>query len=186
MTKAEVEAIIFASGKPVAVKAIARVLNGSVEDVKTFVETLKSECNTETSGVHLLEHEGQVQFVTNPAHGALIASLVKDEFAGELTRPQLETLSVICYRGPVTKPEIEQIRGVNCSVIIRNLLIRGLVEEKEDATRLQSVYTVSTDFVRHLGVSTLVELPDYERFHTDERIAKLIEEAAVTPSVEQG
>lgn len=184
MTKAEVEAIIFASGKPVAVKAIARVLNGSVEEVQSLVDVLKNECNIEASGVHLLEHEGQVQFVTNPVYGALIAGLVKDEFAGDLTRPQLETLSVICYRGPVTKPEIEQIRGVNCSVIIRNLLIRGLVEEKEDAERLQPVYTVSMDFVRHLGVAGLSELPDFERFHTDERIAKLIEEAVVVP-VEQ-
>ncbi len=178
MTKTEVEAIIFASGKPVGLRAIAKVLTSSLEEVQACVAELKKEKNTAESGVHLLDHEGTVQFVTNPAHGALIASLVKDEFAGELTRPQLETLSVICYRGPVTKPEIEQIRGVNCSVIIRNLLIRGLVEEREDASRLQLVYTVTADFVRHLGVSTLTDLPEFERFHNDERITKLIEEAA--------
>lgn len=183
MLKAKVEAILFASGKPVSLRSLAKILEVKPEDLLPIVEELKKEKNVDTSGVHIIDHEGSLQLVTSPLHAALVASLVKDEFGGELTRPQLETLSIICYRSPITKPEIEQIRGVNCSLIIRNLLIRGLIEEKDDAARLQSVYNVTTDFVRHLGVHALTELPDYEHYHADERIAKLIEEAVV-PAIE--
>ena len=183
MLQAKVEAILFASGKPVSLKSLANVLEVKVSEVGEVIAALQKEKNSKDSRVHLISHEGSVQLATNPVFGELISGLVKDEFAGELTRPQLETLSIICYRAPVTKPEIEQIRGVNCSLIIRNLLIRGLVEEKEDATRLQSVYSVTTDFVRHLGLHKLTELPEYERFHADERIAKLIEEAVVPEEI---
>lgn len=178
MLQAKVQAILFASGKPLSVKALAKALSAKTEDIHRALESLKGELNQPNSGVHLIDHNGQLQMVTNPEFGPLIQGLVKDEFDGELTRPQLETLSIICYRGPVTKPEIEQIRGVNCSLIIRHLLIRGLIEEAEDAARLQSVYTVSTEFVRHLGLSSLEALPEFERFNADERIAKLLEESS--------
>ncbi len=180
MLKAKIEAILFASGKPVSLKSLAKVLVVKADELEAAIVEIKKEKNIDDSGIQLIDHDGSLQLVTNPAFGELIGSLVKDEFAGELTRPQLETLSIICYRGPVTKPEIEQIRGVNCSLIIRNLLIRGLVEEKEDSVRLQPVYIATPDFVRHLGVHTLADLPEYEHFHADERIAKLIE-TATTP-----
>lgn len=177
MIKGRVEAILFTSSKPVALRTLAKMLEASPAELNDAIKELQVHHNTEQSGIHLLEHEGSVQFVSNPLYAELVQGLVKDEFTEELTRPQLETLSVICYRGPVTKPEIEQIRGVNCSLILRNLLIRGLIEEREDAARLQNVYTVTTDFVRHLGLRHLQELPEYERFAHDERIAKLMEEA---------
>jgi len=62
----------------------------------------------------------------------IVEKFLKEELTGEMTRPQLETLTIIAYRGPMTKMEIEQIRGVNCSLILRNLLMRGLVEAKLD------------------------------------------------------
>ena len=93
-----------------------------------------------------------------------------------MTQPSLETLTIIAYRGPITKPEIEQIRGVNCSLILRNLLIRGLIEEKEDKQRLQNTYTISFDFLRHLGADRVEELPQYSDLHTDEVVGQLIQE----------
>ena len=178
MIKTDLEALLFASAKPIAVKALAKLLEATPEEAQATLETLKAEKNVESSGVHLLEQEGMVQLVTNPASSEKVAKLSKEEFMGELTRPQLETLSIICYRGPVTKPEIEQIRGVNCSLIIRNLMIRGLIEEREDVTRLQPVYTATLDFVRHLGVDALTALPEFARFHDDQRITKLLEDSA--------
>ncbi len=108
---------------------------------------------------------------------------MKKEASGPLTRPSLETLAVIAYRGPVTKPEIEQIRGVNCAIILRNLLIRGLIEEREDTTRLQNVYTVSVDFLRELGLHNLDELPKYPDFHDNEKIQQLLSEVGNEPQV---
>ncbi|MEK7105250.1 MAG: SMC-Scp complex subunit ScpB [Patescibacteria group bacterium] len=183
MLKAKLESILFASGKPVPLRHLAKILEVSPAELEKTVTELKSEHNRETSGIHLVDHDDALQFVSSPAHAELLAGLVKDEFQGELTRPQLETLSIICYRGPVTKPEIEQIRGVNCSLIIRNLLIRGLVQEEDDSERLQPVFRVTSDFVRHLGLHELSELPEFERFAKDERISKLMEEATA-PALE--
>ena len=100
----------------------------------------------------------------------------------ELTRPSLETLTIIAYRGPITKPEIEQIRGINCSLILRNLALRGLIEEADDAARLQPVYTVSVKFLRHLGIHAASELPQYEDLHGNERIGKMLEELNAMPA----
>ncbi len=177
MVKGKLEAVLFVSGKSMAIKSLAKLVEATEEEVQAAIKQLQLERNVESSGIHLLEHDGHVQFVTNPGFATLVANLVKDEFSDELTRPQLETLSIILYRGPITKPEIEQIRGVNCSLILRNLLIRGLISEEEHAEKLQMVYSATTDFLRHLGVSGVTEIPEYDRFHTDERISKLIEES---------
>ena len=175
--KTQIEAALFISGKPLSLTALSRLMKVKPEELAGPLAALAAERNTSTSGIHLIQHNDTVQLVSNPLYAELLQGLAKDEFVGELTRPQLETLSIVCYRGPVTKPEIEQIRGVNCSLILRNLLIRGLVDEQDDTERLQPVYTVTTDFVRYLGLHNLHELPEFERFAKDDRITKLMEEA---------
>lgn len=112
---------------------------------------------------------------TAPEHAELVASFVEEDLHGELTRPQLETLTVIAYRGPITKSELEQVRGVHCGLILRNLMMRGLIQTEEDPTKLQMVYTVTMDFLRTLGVASLAELPEYETLHTAEAMNRLLE-----------
>ena len=102
--------------------------------------------------------------------------MVKEEVYSELTQPQLEALTIIAYRGPITKLELETIRGVNCSLILRNLLVRGLIEEKDDAVKLQPVYSVSLEMLRHLGIHGVSELPDFENFHNNVQIDQMIQE----------
>src|SRR3989344_5983048 len=94
-----------------------------------------------------------------------VQKFLKDETTGELTRPSLETLTIIAYRGPVTRSDLERIRGVNCSIILRNLMVRGLVEAREDKRQLTTYYTVSFEFLRHLGLPRITELPEYEALH---------------------
>ncbi|MEK7665339.1 MAG: SMC-Scp complex subunit ScpB [Patescibacteria group bacterium] len=172
-------AILFSSGKAVSVKMLAKLLEASASDIPAVLDRLVKEYNTKSSALYVLVHDGSVQLVSNPAYAELVSQVSKEEVSGELTRPQLETLAIICYRAPVTKPEIEQIRGVNCSLIIRNLLMRGLIEERDDMAKLQPVYTASIDFLRHLGIGAITKLPDYTHFHADERIGKLLTEASV-------
>ncbi|MEK7452518.1 MAG: SMC-Scp complex subunit ScpB, partial [Patescibacteria group bacterium] len=117
-------------------------------------------------------------FVTNPDASEDVASFLKKDATSPLTKPSLETLTVIAYRGPVTRPELEQIRGVNCGIILRNLLIRGFIEETQDNTRLQVVYTVSIDFMRKLGLTHLEELPEYQSFHTNQSIDEMLNTAS--------
>ncbi len=175
---ATVEAILFAAAKPIAVSALAKTLQVSVEDIRATIDELRARYHQKDSGIHLVDHDGKVQLVTNPDLQESVAAFVKQELEGELTRPQLETLTIIAYRGPVTKPEIEQIRGINCSLILRNLLLRGLIDERDDAERLQGVYTLSMDIVRHLGLHKVTELPEYKDLHAHEKIQELLSESS--------
>jgi segregation and condensation protein B len=144
------EAILFAVAKPLTLKQLAKELQISEEIVMEAVAALKEQRNREDSGIHVIEQDGKIQLVTNPAVAEEVTRFLKQEASGPLTRPSVETLTIFAYRGPITKPEIEQIRGVNCGLILRNLLIRGLIEERDDIERLLPVYTVSLDFIKKL------------------------------------
>ena len=171
---AKIEALLFLKTKPVSVSSIARALSEKKEEVQEAVTVLMQARNVEHSGVHVVCSDEGVVLVTNPAFGDLLAQQTKEEMQAELTRPQLETLTIIAYRGPITKAEIEHVRGVNCSLIVRNLLMRGLIDERDDDVKLLPVYSLTADMLRHLGVHSLQELPDYEELHKNAKIDQLL------------
>lgn len=168
------QSLLFASPKPLSLRQIVGYLGISSDEVEASLSALVARMNTEESGIHLVKYPEGYQFVTNPSCAEVVEKLTKDE-AGELTRPSLETLTVIAYRGPLTRAELEAIRGVQCSLILRNLLIRGLILERDDSSRGEPVYTLSGDTLRYLGVHSEKELPDYEAFHGDVRLTKLVD-----------
>ncbi|MDO8490049.1 MAG: SMC-Scp complex subunit ScpB [bacterium] len=171
--QSRIESILFVADKPLSEKKLALITGASLDDVVTAVSSLRDVYLSSTErGVVLVSIEDRHQLATHPDNAELIAEYLKQDFSGELTRPALETLSVISYRGPVTKPEIEEIRGVNCSLSLRNLLVRGLIEFKENAEKGEKTYSVSHDYLRHLGVSTLPELPNYALLHAVEEVAQ--------------
>ncbi|MBU0646328.1 SMC-Scp complex subunit ScpB [Patescibacteria group bacterium] len=178
MLTTSIESMLFASAKPTPLSLIKKTLDVSDEVLQEAVADIRTRFNTEESGIHLVEHDRKLQFVSNPNQSEVLSNFLKQEVSGELTRPQLETLTIIAYRGPITKPEIEQIRGINCSIIIRNLLMRALVEEREDQAKLQPVYTISTRLLRHLGLTDISQLPDYQTLHDNEKITAMIQELA--------
>jgi len=173
--KSEIESLLFVSPRPLAARRLAEVLGKGKDEVKNALDELAAEYDARNdSGVVILRNGDEVQMASSPAHAARVKEFLKDETFGELTRPALETLTIVAYRGPLTKPELEQIRGVNCSLILRNLMIRGLVESKDDT------YAVTMDFVRHLGLQSVASLPDYESLRNEENLKKLLEEQAVS------
>jgi segregation and condensation protein B len=172
---AKIEAILFLSARPVSFKKLRSLLEVDDTEVKSAVEELKNMRNVDHSGIHVIVANNAVELGSNPAFSTLIGSLTKEEIESELTRPQLETLTIIAYRGPITKPEIEHIRGVNCTIILRNLLMRGLIIEKEDSVRLQPVYSLSSEMLRFLGIHDVAELPDYDEFHKNEKISNMLD-----------
>lgn len=167
-----IESILFVASKPVSLRALAKAAGASERDVAAAVEDLKARYNHDGSGIHILTIDDEVQMGTNPEHATAIEGFVKDEIAGELTRAQLETLTIVAYRGPVTRPELEQIRGVNCALILRNLLMRGLIEEKSDD--LLPRFVLSFEALRHVGVRDVSELPEYASLHAHEHVKKVI------------
>lgn len=170
----QIETILFVASKPLALKKIAKVLQ--IEEVAAL-DSLNALCakhNSVESGIMLVQNNEEWQMVSNPDNRQAAENFLKAEVSGELTRPQLETLTVVSYCGPITRPELEQIRGVNCSLIIRNLMMRGLVKEVEDTVSLLPKYEVTTDYLRHLGLNNLNELPDYDKLHNHDHITNAL------------
>lgn len=171
----QIESILFVASKPLSVKDISCAVQKSYGDVAEAMDNLKLKYNRDDSGIFILQIEDKFQMSTNPENKDQVEQFVKNEASGELTRPQLETLTVVAYRGPITRPELEQIRGVNCAIILRNLMIRGLIEENEHADKLLPVYSITFAALAHLGLKAVSELPDYENLSKHEFIEKVLE-----------
>jgi len=175
-TKSLLESLLFISGKPMSIKKLSEILKIDKKEVSQIAETLTQEYNQPEHGVHIMKAGQSYQMTTNPQNSNIIKDFIKSEQTGELTKPSLETLTIIAYRGPVTKAELEQIRGVNCGLIIRNLLIKGLVEAREDKEKMATVYSVTFDFLRFLGINRVEELPEYDKLNSDENLRKLLDQ----------
>lgn len=179
----QIESLLFISSRPLSCKQLSEILKIDQEKILEMMNEIMGKYNTPQSGIHILRHEGQknglisFQMTTNSSNAEVVQDFVKEELSGELTRPSLETLTIIAYRGPVSKTEIEQIRGVNCSLILKNLLLRGLVEVKEDKEQMASFYNITPDFMRYLGINDVKNLPDYARLSSSEIINDILLES---------
>lgn len=174
-TKSKIESLLFISAKPMSVKQLAGLLKAKEEDVKKAGDELVEDYQKNKRGIQIIKNASKFQMVSAPENAKLIQEFLSDETSGELSRPSLETLTIIAYRGPISKIDLDRIRGVNCSLIIRNLLLRGLVEEKTDKEKDLNYYTVSMDFIRFLGINDVKELPDFEKLSQDDTIDKMLD-----------
>ncbi|MFH1597513.1 MAG: SMC-Scp complex subunit ScpB [Patescibacteria group bacterium] len=172
--KSKIESLLFISHKPLSVQKIAELTKSEKETVKNTLNELMQQYQEEERGFQIMKVGQSYQMVSAPDNGKIIKEFLKDEQTGEMTKPSLETLTIIAYRGPITKAELDMIRGVNCSLILRNLMIKGLVESKEDKSKMQTVYGITFDFMRHLGISQLKDLPDYEKLNQNDNLDKLL------------
>lgn len=169
--EARIEAILFATAESSTVKKLATILDVKKEEVEAALNSLEERLNDERSGLRLIMKEDRVELATAPETAEIVKSALKHDVQGELTKPSLEALTILAYRGPMTRPELEQIRGVQSSMILRNLMMRGLVEQKDDTRLGQPLYAVTVDFLKHIGVAKAADLPDFE---------KLSQHAAIT------
>lgn len=174
MLEPKLEAILFAAAKPLSIKKLSEALKAKPKEIETALGALQERLNVPESGLRIVRSGKEVQIMTSPDQTKLVRDFLKSDITGELTKPQLETLTVIAYRQPITKPELEQIRGVNCGLILRNLMMRGLIEPEESKEKLGSVYRVTHDFLGFLGIASVEELPDYEKLHTDMHITEIL------------
>ncbi len=159
------EAILFAYGEPISKKKIGDLLNLKKEEISGLIENLSAELEKEERGVCLILSEDRIQLATKPAFGNLLESFVKEELNENLTPVALETLSLVAYFEPISRSRIDYIRGVNSSFILRNLMIRGLVERLPDPKLANAfLYRTSFEFKKNLGVDRKENLPDYQKF----------------------
>lgn len=172
--KTKIESLLFVSLRPLSSLKIAELLAAKKEEVAQSLEELKNEMNTNERGLRLMQLGSKYQFSTSPDNAKIIREYLQDEQTGELTRPALETLTIIAYRGPITKADLDVIRGVNCALILRHLMIKGLIESMEDKAKMTHYYQVTFDFLKFLGLSEVKELPDFAKLNQDENLYKLL------------
>jgi len=157
----QIEAILFYTGEPVTLSFLIKTLDAKKENILDAIKELSASLNDR--GLRVLENKEEYSLVTAPEHGELIEKIIKEEREKDLGRAGIETLSIIAYKGPVTRKEIEYIRGVNSQYVLRSLLLRGLVERKQSKEdERMIVYTITGETLRFLGLTNINELPEYE------------------------
>ncbi|MDB5254466.1 MAG: scpB [Parcubacteria group bacterium] len=155
-----IEAILLFKNEPVEVSALSKSLNVSTEEIKAAIASLQNFYSDR--GIVIVFDGEKACFGTNPLASELIEKMQKEEFSRELGRAGLETLSIVLYRGPISRKEIDNIRGVNSGFILRNLLIRGLVEKTESEAGVRSFsYKPTLELLRYLGLQKIEDLPEY-------------------------
>lgn len=173
---AVIEALLFASAQPMSAKRLADLTKSGKSDVLNACKDLQGRLETSGSGIMLVLHGEEAELVTRPEMAELVRGVLKAETQGELSKPSMEALAILAYRGPMTRPELEQIRGVQSALILRNLMLRGLVSMREEAKLGQPMYEVTMDFYKHLGMSKPEELPDYQTLRGHSAVSQALAE----------
>ena len=162
----KIEAILFFKGEPISTEKLASILEASPQTVKEALLNLERALSER--GLALIYKDDEVMLGTHPNTSSLIEEIIKEDLQRELGRAGLETLSTILYLGPISRSEIDYIRGVNSTFILRNLLIRGLVERTENpGDRRSFLYKPTFELLSYLGIRRIEELPEYETVRTE-------------------
>lgn len=141
-------------------KEFVKLLNTNEESVKNAVDTLKDKLSER--GIQLMRKDDEVMLATSPEMSELIEQIRKEELKRDLGKAGAETLAIVLYKGPVTRAEIDYIRGVNSTFILRNLLIRGLVEKVSNPKDQRSfLYRPTLELLSFLGISNIEDLPQF-------------------------
>ena len=154
------ENILFAAGDSMALSELAAILNISQEELEKLLEE-EGRRREGAYGLVFRRLEDRVQLATRREYAGLLVDLFGSKSGEELTKAMLETLSIIAYKQPVTRGEIEELRGVNTSHILSALQEKGLVVEagRKEALGRPILYATSEEFLRHFGISSTKELP---------------------------
>ncbi|MCX6763320.1 MAG: SMC-Scp complex subunit ScpB [Candidatus Moranbacteria bacterium] len=174
--KSAIESILFISGEPVSIARLAKITETDKPTVENALMVLQAEYDSARRGIVIIRKEDEVQMATNAENSEIVEQIIKSELQGELSRAALEVLSIVAYRGPISRLNIEAIRGVNSTFTLRNLLIRGLLEREENQKDSRSyLYQISFDFLKKLGLDNIGKLPDYETLSQDARVESIIQ-----------
>jgi len=157
---AQIEAILFWRGEAISLKKLGEILEKPVEEIQAALQTLDEKL--QDRGLELVYNEDEVMLGTRATLSPLIEKLRKEELVRDSGKAGLETLPIILYRGPVSRRDIDYIRGVNSQFILRNLLVRGLIEKVVNPQDERSfLYKPTFELLTHLGVSKIDELPEF-------------------------
>lgn len=173
-----IEAMLFVSEKPLFLHEIKNVLEGpDANEIKEIIAELANDYESSGRALRIKEIAGGYQIATDPVLAPWLKKLYKTAGADRLSGPSLETLAIIAYKQPVSKPEIESIRGVNVDGVLKTLVEKNLVKilgRKETVGR-PIIYGTTQEFLQYFGLNSLDELPKLEEFHFTENDIELPE-----------
>ena len=173
----ELETLLFAVGVPLGIERLAKTLAVDTETVNHGLEMLKARYDLPESGLMIIRLGEKVQLGSKSSNAQIIERMCETELEDGLSRAALETLAVIAYRAPVTRADIDAIRGVNSNFTLRYLLIRGLIERQGNPLDARGyIYRPTFDFLKTLGLEKITDLPEYEMLSRDERLAELLKQ----------
>ena len=160
---AQIEALLFIAVEPVSPGQIATTLETTTTQVNNALDEL--DAAFQTRGLRLQRHNGRVQLTTAPETSEAIERFLGLEAITRLSRAALETLSIIAYQQPVTRPQVDSVRGVNSDGVMRSLLSKGLIQEggRADGPGRPILYHTTPEFLQHFGLNSLNELPPLVR-----------------------
>jgi segregation and condensation protein B len=174
--KNHIEALIFCSAKPLQMSEIQSSLSEMFDaevpekDISKAIDELTDKYLDEQYSFSVVKSGGGYQFLTKPAYQSSISILLKQQSKRRLSTSSMETLSIVAYKQPVTRGDLEQIRGVNCDYTVNKLLEKGLIEirGKADSIGRPILYGTSERFMDYFGINELNELPTPTDFSHDE------------------
>ena len=177
-----IEALLFVSGDGIGTNEIVELLELQQSEVKQSVARLKKKYSGKC-GIHLLNYNGKIQFGSNPAYADVIACVLNPIKEKELSSAALETVAIIAYKQPVTRLEIEQIRGVNCDYAVQVLLKHNLIEVvgRKDVVGKPLLFGTTDAFLKRFQIESIEQLPDYEQLLASIRV---LEEGNAAPPEE--
>jgi len=162
----QIEAVLFWKAEPVSIKKLAGLLDVDTHAINDGLQELEQALVGR--GLTLIRTDDEVMLGTAKELSPLIEQMTKEELSRDLGKAGLETLSIILYQGPISRANIDYIRGVNSQFIVRNLLIRGLIERIDNPKDARSfLYRITLQLLSHLGISKIEELPEYNQVRKD-------------------
>ncbi len=171
--KSAIESLIFISNKPLFIEELKELFeNLEAPQIRELIETLKKEHEERNSGVRIVEIAGGFQMVTAQENAATIKNFYKIRHTEKLSGPSLETLAIIAYKQPVTRIDIEAIRGVNVDGVVKSLLEKNLIRivGRKEVIGRPFVYGTTRLFLDYFGLKSLEELPKIEEFAQQDRL----------------
>jgi segregation and condensation protein B len=162
-TIARIEALLFVAAGAVLPNQLAAALDLPLRIIENSLEILENRLlsDTDPHGLRLQRNHGRVQLTTSPESAEDVERFLGLEISNRLSKAALETLAIIAYQQPVTRPEIDAVRGVSSDGVLKSLLSKGLVQEIGRAERpgRPILYTTTSDFLQHFGLNSIEELP---------------------------
>jgi segregation and condensation protein B len=167
--KGIIECILFAAGDPISIRELSEMIEIDDKRVRRIIEDMNNFYNDSSRGLYIVEFNNKFQLSTKPEYGSYVKKLIKPEGRQNLSQAAMETLAIVSYRQPITRIDIDELRGVRSDRAIATLLEKGLIKEagRMDTVGRPILYGTTEDFLKYFGFKNIKELPELIEFNME-------------------